>query len=248
MMMSVHQATVRIMPEEAERAYAKVKRQSQTLAMRSEVLNTRRSTKVERLQRRSMKANSTKRNIVSKVPQVPLLATSLDEALVLLQLAIRNQALPLPNEEQKEFLKAWIITAGGRFHTVQKGSAWATARASVGMEATASEVADGLRDEMATVKKLFDDKMEMLRNASDDQINFEILEAFMFDILGRKSPEARVLAAKIDIDFEKKASFHPFVSAVALIMVIGLNFFFGYYTVLKNFVKGQHWQTNFLFN
>ena len=93
MMMSAQQGTVRVMSEEAERAYAKVKRQSQTLATRLEVLNTRRSTKVERLQRRSMKVNSIKRNVISKVPQVPLLTTSLDETLVLLQLAITNQAL-----------------------------------------------------------------------------------------------------------------------------------------------------------
>jgi hypothetical protein len=82
---------------------------------------------------------------------------------------------------------------------------------------------------------------------SDLQIGHELLHIFVSDLLGRTTPAALIYHSKMNAEFRHTRVVTFTLKVIVVMILIGLNAFFAYYSVLKGYVQGVGWQYNYLF-
>lgn len=70
----------------------------------------------------------------------------------------------------------------------------------------------------------------------------EVLHLFVKDLLGRDTPAARIFEIKTEEDFERTKVVTKLSQRLAVVGLIAINFFFVYYSILRGYLKGTHWQ------
>eukprot|EP01034_Spumella_vulgaris_P031902 gene31902-39415_t len=95
-----------------------------------------------------------------------------------------------------------------------------------------------------------DDRMhelkEKMEQCSDNQVGLDLLHLFMVDLLGRHTLAAKIFENKFEEDFERTQVVSKYVKWVTLFLIVALNAFFMYYSLLKGISKGIHWQNQYL--
>jgi hypothetical protein len=72
------------------------------------------------------------------------------------------------------------------------------------------------------------------------------MHLFMIDLLGRKTTSAIIFRNKFNQEFERLRIIHWTVKALAIALILGLNGFFVYFTLLRGIERGLNWQLVFL--
>jgi hypothetical protein len=85
-----------------------------------------------------------------------------------------------------------------------------------------------------------------LDGALEEHIGLEIMQLFVMDVLGRDSNAARIFQAKAEEDFKVIPVVSMRMKAMAVCLLVVMNVFFMYYTVVKGATKGLQWQRTFL--
>jgi hypothetical protein len=98
-----------------------------------------------------------------------------------------------------------------------------------------------LRD-IATVRSHVKEEVKMLQIATDQQSSMELLHAFILDILGRDSQEARIFESHVKQEYRHAQVTTLFAKRRSWALVLALNAFFVYYALLKGSIKGAEWQ------
>jgi hypothetical protein len=95
-----------------------------------------------------------------------------------------------------------------------------------------------------------EDAAAELRNKLPDytvhHAGLAVLHLFLQDILGRNTAAAKIFENKFEEDFSQTKAVGYVQKALALILIMGGNAFFIYYTLLKAFVQGKTWQRSFV--
>jgi hypothetical protein len=86
----------------------------------------------------------------------------------------------------------------------------------------------------------------ILPNYSVHHAGLEVLHLFMVDLLGRRTPAARIYQEKFGEEFEHSKVVVLLQKYAAVIALVTLNMFFGYYIMLKALQKGYAWQIRYL--
>ncbi len=88
--------------------------------------------------------------------------------------------------------------------------------------------------------------VQELHSADDHHIGLAILHCFMTDLLGCTTMAARIFGVKSDAHFEKMFFVSFGAQCLAGVVLLGMNFFFVYYSLLLGFKKGYGWQVGFM--
>lgn len=223
---------MRDVPQESEVVYENVRRQSVRLHEKYEELEAKRQVQVQLLERKSMKMrneiqpqNEYEGAGATSATGAVVAAHSMteDQLLERLLLDIQHQAT-LSSNDKENFLEQWALLG----------------------DVNKEKVENACRAEIKAAKKRASDTLERLRDANTRRIGLEILHTFTLDLLGRDSAHGAVLAAKIDIDFEKRSVVTLRTKSITWFTIIMLNLFMDGFTILRCFERGKHWQTNFL--
>ena len=105
---------------------------------------------------------------------------------------------------------------------------------------------DKIYHDIENVRKRAVSKIEALRVTSEDQKGLEILHLFMMDLLGRRSPAAKIFESKLGEDFEETKVVKYNKKALAAAVLVTLNILFAYYSILYGSVRGESWQMMYL--
>eukprot|EP00981_Chlorochromonas_danica_P016200 scaffold16024_cov258-Ochromonas_danica.AAC.10 len=103
-----------------------------------------------------------------------------------------------------------------------------------------------VKEELNEVSEQAEEVLTILDSTSDVHKGFEILQLFVRDLLGRNTPAARIFAVKSELDFEPVETSSWTTKIVVTLVVIGVNIFFVYYTILKGYTKGIPWQQDYV--
>lgn len=198
------------------------------------VINRR---KTERSQSLLAKANRTtvqvnKRNLI--IPNRP--KTSVDDLFNELVFDIVEQRRLLLKSEQEDFDNAWGIDPTGEFSRQRTLFFWRS------FNRNSKSV---IKEELILVQKQTASKIEKLRFATDVHTGLEILHLFVLDVLGRDTAAAKIFLTKSDQDFRHSMVVTNWVKGFAWIMVLFLNLFFIYFSLLRGLERGLHWQKVF---
>ena len=90
--------------------------------------------------------------------------------------------------------------------------------------------------------------VDYLKNSTDYDKGIELVYLFVLDLLGRKTPEAKIFDKKFNEEHQRYSVVTNTSKRRALALIIGLNGFFIYYTFLHALLKGLSWQTQFLYS
>ncbi|RYH13219.1 hypothetical protein EON65_36195 [archaeon] len=122
-------------------------------------------------------------------------------------------------------------------------------RAVAQKEVANSEDVD-MRDILQRDLKEVAKKAEELRKELDSQRRtergFQILIQFVQDLLGRHSPAAHIYAMVIEEEYGKKEKVSWWNKMIIVLILIGLNGFFFYFTLLRGISKGPAWQRSYV--
>mmetsp|Transcript_29297 Transcript_29297/g.49447 ORF Transcript_29297/g.49447 Transcript_29297/m.49447 type:complete len:2221 (+) Transcript_29297:134-6796(+) len=110
---------------------------------------------------------------------------------------------------------------------------------------TVSRMEEVIKAELELVQSESHTKHEKLRLASDHQVGLEILHLFVLDLLGRDTPIAKIFLAKSEEDFRHEMVVTPQVKIAAWAVVVMLNFFFIFFSLLRAIERGTEWQKLF---
>ena len=77
-------------------------------------------------------------------------------------------------------------------------------------------------------------------------MGLKLIELFVVDLLGFDTAQARVFMNKFGLDYEETFVVSVRSKVLAGSFIVAVDAFFIYYTLLKAYRKGQHWQHNFL--
>lgn len=146
---------------------------------------------------------------------------------------IVEQRRALKSSEQEEFDLAWGIDPTGEFSRQQSSFLWFI------LKKSSKQI---IKEELAIVQKEARSSTEKLRLATDMHTGLEILHLFVLDLLGRDSSAAKIFIAKSDQDFRHAAVVTQFVKMIAWGMVVFLNLFFIYFSMLRGLERGMRWQ------
>ena len=100
--------------------------------------------------------------------------------------------------------------------------------------------------EIDAVKTIATKKIDALKLASDEHTGLEILHLFILDLLGRDTPAARIFEMKAEEDFKRTKVVTPLTKRVAAVILLTMNIFFAYYSVLYAFKQGVAWQRDYM--
>jgi Ca2+/Na+ antiporter len=89
-------------------------------------------------------------------------------------------------------------------------------------------------------------KVEKLQYATDQHSGLEILHLFIMDLLGRKTPAARIFETKAMEDFQHTQVVSKTAKRLAALGLAALNVFFVYYALLTGYRRGLSWQRMYL--
>ena len=103
-----------------------------------------------------------------------------------------------------------------------------------------------IMNELDFVKAETAKKTEKLNIASDAHTGLEIMHLFIKDLLGRDTPAAIIFETKSAEDFKHTTVVTRTAKRLAMALLVGINFFFVYYTMLTGLRKGYAWQRLYL--
>jgi hypothetical protein len=148
---------------------------------------------------------------------------------------IDRQRYYLPSNERDKYDTDWGIDPTGEFAKQYMSRITGT-----------RDTSEVIRSEMALASNQANSKIKKLSLATDDHTGLEILHLFIIDLLGRDTPVAKIFRSKSSEDFRAEKVVTRRYKAVAWTVLVFLNVFFVYYTMLRGFVKGLAWQRSFL--
>jgi hypothetical protein len=102
-----------------------------------------------------------------------------------------------------------------------------------------------LKDEMRFVLTETKKKIKKLESATDSHIGLELLHQFLLDILGRDTPAAKIFFTKSQQDFAHSYVLPRYVKFIAWVVVLLVNLFFIYFSMLRALERGYAWQRLF---
>jgi hypothetical protein len=154
---------------------------------------------------------------------------------------LQQQRLSLKTPQlQQSFDEKWGLDPNGYFKSrEQAASSWFGRPTVVSSETL-------MREEIKTVRSQTQSKYEKLRLATDVQIGLELIHLFILDLLGRTTPVARIFLRKTEEDFRHSMIVSRFWKAVAWLIVIVLNLFFVYFSLLRGLQRGVDWQHSYM--
>jgi hypothetical protein len=100
--------------------------------------------------------------------------------------------------------------------------------------------------EIQHVRDVANEKYEKLQFASDVHTGVEILHLFVLDLLGRDTPVAKIFLTKSEEDFRHSMVVSRWVKGLAWVIVVLLNLFFVYFSMLRGLQRGTRWQNLYL--
>ena len=106
----------------------------------------------------------------------------------------------------------------------------------------------GIISEMNNVNKLSNQYISNLKNSTNYDKGVEIIYLFIMDVLGRNTPEAKIFCSKFNEDHQRFSIVTNTSKRRSIVLILGINAFFIYYTVLHGLLKGIDWQTQFLYS
>ncbi len=80
----------------------------------------------------------------------------------------------------------------------------------------------------------------------DDQAGVELLQLFIQDLLGRDTAAAKIFRTKTSEDYATLPVVGLLTKTIAGVVLVAINFFFMYYSILRGYQKGLAWQQAFL--
>lgn len=101
-------------------------------------------------------------------------------------------------------------------------------------------------DELKAVRTETKTKIGKLKLATDLHIGLEILHLFVLDVMGRDSAASKIFTTKSREDFRHSMVVTKFAKGLAWLLVIMLNFFFVYFSMLRGLQRGGRWQMVYL--
>jgi len=135
--------------------------------------------------------------------------------------------------EIEEFDKQWGVDPSGSFATQ---TSWLGSRKSDVL----------IQKHMNQVNKEKNARMLKLKGLPDENKGLELLHLFVVDLLGRDTTAANIFLQKSDEDFKTVNMVSLSKKGVACTVLVLLNVFFVYYSMLHGYVKGIQWQRAFL--
>jgi hypothetical protein len=171
-----------------------------------------------------------RRASVQQTPTRELLQKLADE--------VQCQRRLLKPEELDEFDTQWGLDPTGEFVNGDRAIANCF-RGRAGAE-------DLILHELEDVKAQTTKKAEKLNIASDAHTGLEILHLFIKDLLGRDTPAAIIFETKSAEDFKHTKVVTKTMKRLAMLLLVGINFFFVYYAMLTGYRRGINWQRTYL--
>lgn len=151
---------------------------------------------------------------------------------------IALQRSVLPNELRVEFDYSWgLDSSSGSFLVLTTKPTWFAASRTMSVQTI-------VEHELAAVRKTANKVLTALASSSDEERGFEILQAFVVDMLGRTTPAAKIFATKCELDFERNQEVSRTTKAAVMVGILLLNAFFIYYTDTTK--KGLAWQSAYV--
>ena len=144
----------------------------------------------------------------------------------------------LSGHELIEFDQQWCIDETGNF-PVGKSLHFS-------LSAHYSRVQAVIAREILKVRRLSVLKIDKLKLATDEHVGLELLHLFVLDLLGRDTPAAQIFEQRSEEDFKRMSVVSVSAKCVAAVLLLLMNFFFAYYSVLYGFLHGLGWQRNYL--
>jgi len=89
-------------------------------------------------------------------------------------------------------------------------------------------------------------KIEKLKIATDEHLGLELLHLFIRDLLGRHTPAAHIFTNKSEEDFRHSQVVTQRTKRLCSLLVLVLNLFFAYYSIVHGYQKGLNWQVSYL--
>jgi len=108
-------------------------------------------------------------------------------------------------------------------------------------------VYDKIHEQITIVKKDVYLKEAKMKITTDENVGLEILHLFIKDLLGKTTPAAKIFSSKADEDFEHTKVVTRLTKRLAILVLVVINVFFIYYSILIGFRRGISWQQSYLF-
>lgn len=118
---------------------------------------------------------------------------------------------------------------------------------------------DLIKAELVQVRTESERKYQKLKIAHNTHIGLELLHLFVLDLLGRTTPVAKIFRTKTEEEYISNIPFaHILISfrhsmvvttmtkVFAWIIVVLINFFFIFFSILRGLERGYAWQRLFL--
>jgi hypothetical protein len=165
---------------------------------------------------------------------------TVDELFEEFRIDLLQQRALLASRVQPSFDEKWGLDSRGSFESRTQQS-WFGLRSS---RRVSSETL--IREEMKSVRNETLSKYEKLRLATNVQIGLELLHLFILDLLGRTTPVAQIFLRKTEQDFRHSMVITRSWKLVAWMIVILLNLFFIYFSLLRGLQRGVAWQHSYM--
>lgn len=145
------------------------------------------------------------------------------------------------------FDAAWCIdNATGSFQVLKVRERSQAVAVSQPSDQTVISMRDVIRRDLMSVQQESDSILEELAGQALPERGFEIMIQFVQDLLGRNSAAGRIFAMKIEMDNEKLLRVRKWVKVLIVVLLVCLNGFFFFFTILRGVSKGSSWQRSYL--
>ena len=105
----------------------------------------------------------------------------------------------------------------------------------------------GIQGELVHVAKSAQEVIDKLHsNATDTHIGIEVIQLFIQDLLGRDTAAAKIFRSKLEEDYSHLPVVKRRVKILITILLVLINAFFIYFTLLRGFERGFKWQQSFV--
>ena len=151
---------------------------------------------------------------------------------------INRQREVLRSSELRVFDAQWCLDDCGNFLMNRVDNLFSFQRE--------ENVAKKIRFELESVRRESQKRIKSFQFATDTDIGLELLHLFVLDLLGRKTPSARIFVSKAEEDFKRTKVVTKGAKWAAIAALVGLNIFYSYYSILYGFSQGVAWQQEYL--
>ena len=106
---------------------------------------------------------------------------------------------------------------------------------------------EAIRSDLISVTNAANKVVAKLKsNATDTHIGMEIIQLFIQDLLGRETSAAKIFRSKLEEDFSNLPVVKRRVKVFVTVLLVLINIFFIYFTILRGFERGKKWQRSFV--